>query len=285
MAVTATAGEILDTNTTATAYATSSNSIVAGDVIIAFIQSEGGTTPDQPSVVGTGGFSATYTEIAHDNDVLQFYAFRAVASSSASGTITFTFVDNRQDNIVYGFCTLQDVNQETNQGVAQNAIDGRKGGSGGFGLASGTLNLNVFADVANATLGIFTHGKSTTMTPGSGFSTVEHHGTAEAATTASAVIQFRTDNDQSVDCSWSNAAQRTFGIALEIDGTAVAPDDVTFVDGATGTSVTNTVQIAKADLAGLQDGDFVVVHLGAHVNDATGWALAGWTQVDLQNTS
>jgi hypothetical protein len=78
------------------------------------------------------------------------------------------------------------------------------------------------------------------------------------------------------------------GVTIAIEPSAApgpGPSDVQFVDGATGTSVTSTVQIAKADLVGLADGDFVVVHLGAHVNDATGWALSGWTQVDLQNTS
>jgi hypothetical protein len=82
----------------------------------------------------------------------------------------------------------------------------------------------------------------------------------------------------------ANAPWFAATIAIE-PSAAGGPDDVTFVDGATGTSVTNTVQIAKADLAGLSDGDFVVVHLGAHVNDATGWSLSGWTQADLKNTS
>jgi hypothetical protein len=222
MAVTAIAGEILDTNTTTDTFVTSSNSVVAGDVIIAFIQSEGGTTPDEPSVVGTNGFSATYTLVNSDSDVLQFYVFRAIASSSVSGTITFTFTDNRIDNIVYGFCFLRAVNTTTAQGVVQSAVDGRKAGLGGFSTGGGTLNLGAFADAGNATLGIFTTNiDAQTHTPGSGFSTVEHHGSAESSVTASAVIQFRVDNDQSVDCSWSNTTQRSFGIALEIDGTVV----------------------------------------------------------------
>jgi hypothetical protein len=286
MAVSVNAGEIKDESLPASkVFTTSSNSIVAGDVIVAFIQSEGGTTPDEPVVTGTGGFNVTYTKVASDDDVLQFYAFRAVAGSSTSGTMTFTFTDNRVDNVVYGFCTLAGVNQATSQGVVQSAVDGRKAGAGGFSTGGGTLNLGSFADSANATLGIFTHNQVTTMTPGAGFSTVEHHGTAETAAASSAVIQFRTDNDQTVDCTWSQTTQRSFGIALELDGTTVATDDVTFVDGATATSVTNTVSVAKADIAGLSDGDFVVVHLGAHANDATGWSLSGWTQVDLKNTS
>lgn len=76
-----------------------------------------------------------------------------------------------------------------------------------------------------------------------------------------------------------------FTIAVEPSVAGGGEDDVTFVDGATGTSVTDTVQIAKADLTGLADGDVVVVALGAHVSDATGWALSGWTQADLKNTS
>ncbi len=280
MAVTATAGEILETNTTSSTYVTGSNSITSGDLIVAFIYSEGGTLGAPTSVVGTNGFSATYTQIAgRDDGVIQMYAFRAVASSGVAGTITFTFSDDRVDGIVYGFVTQQNVNQTANQGVVQAVYEDA------LGNTSGTVTLATFADPQNATLGIFCHKvHANDFTPGTGFTQVDEN---QGTVTGSGFVEFRDDNQTGVDCSWAVSNARTIGIAVELDGTPTGPGpgDVTFVDGATGTSVTATVSIAKADLTGLADGDTVVVHLGAHVSDATGWALAGWTQADLKNTS
>jgi hypothetical protein len=94
-----------------------------------------------------------------------------------------------------------------------------------------------------------------------------------------------TSEDPGVFTLSANDLWDGFTIAVEPSVAGGGADDVEFVDGASGTSVTDTVQIAKADLTGLADGDVVVVALGAHVSDATGWALSGWTQADLKNTS
>jgi hypothetical protein len=85
-----------------------------------------------------------------------------------------------------------------------------------------------------------------------------------------------------------NANDLWDGLTIAVEPSAApgpGPNDVAYVDEASGVSTGASVGIAKADLTGLQDGDFVVVSLAAHADRAAGWSLSGWTQVDVQNTS
>lgn len=119
MAITFTAGASFDSETDSTSYQTTSGSVTSGDLIFAWIGSEAGTDPEQPGISGTNGFNTTWNLLGLSDDrnggdpVVQLYAFWGIASSSTSGVITFTFTDNRIDNIAWGYCFAQGADTTT----------------------------------------------------------------------------------------------------------------------------------------------------------------------------
>jgi hypothetical protein len=221
------AGEILDSNTQTTAYSTSSNSITSGDLIIAFIYTEpGGSGVDQPTVAGTNGFNATYTLISGGGDggsVVECYAFWAVASSSTAGVITFTFPDNRADNIVYGFFTAD--------GVDSTPIVSGQAGTGDMNAGSGT----------------FSHGTRIDNFD----SSVRHGSTIGAITAGNAFVIIGMTNTESslfsIDSGWTDGVELDEGggtyakaaIGYDIVGT---PDNT----GQLRTSTSNTRNMGVA---------------------------------------
>lgn len=196
MAITFIAGEEFDSETAAPVYTTSSVSIVADDLIICWVFSEGGTTPNQPSVGGTNGFDATYTLIAGDDDcgaVLQMFAFTAVAASSTPGTISFTFSDNRADNITFGYCFARGVDNSSPIVTNQAGLGDRCAGSGTF---SATDKWNEFD------------------------ATVRQGNTLSAITAGNAVVLIGcTANNTTtiaIDTSWTNGVELQVGPASPV---------------------------------------------------------------------
>lgn len=64
-----------------------------------------------------------------------------------------------------------------------------------------------------------------------------------------------------------------------------AVSTTSFVDGASGSTASGrTVSIAKADISGLADDDYVVVALSQDNDTGGNWTLSGWTFVSQKNT-
>ncbi len=218
MAITFTAGATKDTNTDASVYTTDSAAVTSGDLILCWIYSEGGTTPDTPSVSGTNGFNATYTLIAGDDDcgaVLQMFAFWAVASSSTSGTISFTFTDDRVDNIVFGYFFEQGGNTAAPIVASQAGLGDHCVGSGTFSNTTSFDNFDSSVRQGN-TLAAITAGNAVVLI---------------------AVSPLITADTLTIDSGWTNGVllqegpdtpnTGTAAVGYEVGGTPTNTPDIT----------------------------------------------------------
>jgi hypothetical protein len=246
MAWTFTPGAIKETNTVSTSYATDSAASRSGELIFCWIYSEGGTEPDEPSVSGTNGFSATYTKIAGDDDcgsVVQMYAFWALAPSSTAGTITFTFSDNRADNITYGYFFVDGGNTSSAIVANQAGLGDRCAGSGTFSAADKYDNFNTAVRQGN---------------------------TLSAITDGNAVIVITATNlptgSISVDSSWTNGVELMDGPASP----TTARSGVAYEAGDTN-AMTRQMAIAFEVAAALNGGgsEGPVISEGIGVDDVT----------------
>ena len=240
--------------------------IVAGDLLVVLFNAENGEAGSWP-----GG----WTEL-HADEWLVVRHRTATGGEGASITVTTSasIGSAHTSYRVSGWNSIEETanvvgtNSTTPNPPSHTASYGAKDTLwiAGFGEANGTRSVSTYPSS-------YTNGRN------------DRWNDALGTGIGSAVRQANTATEDPGTFTLSaNDVWHSITIAIE-PSAAGGPTDVTFVDGATATSVTNTVSIAKADLAGLSDGDVVVVHLGAHVSDATGWTLSGWTQADLKNTS
>lgn len=85
-----------------------------------------------------------------------------------------------------------------------------------------TVTLGAFGDAGNATLGAFGLADNIAITPGTGFTEIAEQLVSDGGNDLGLQVQWRNDNDTTVDASWSSIDAG--GVAIEIKAAATAAD-------------------------------------------------------------
>lgn len=140
--------------------------------------------------------------------------FWALGASPSAGAITADFSGQNQDEIVITVDTEPDV--DTVSPIVQAVPGTDTSGSS----TSMTINLAAFSSPSNRTYGSFASNGSGTTSAGSGFSKV-NEATSDNAPIVRATTQYRSDNDTTVNMTFSSATE-IGGIAIEIAAPTVS---------------------------------------------------------------
>lgn len=230
--------------TDAASYNTASISPGANKLILATVVSRTGITadPNQPTLSGNGLTWVAIASVVFDNTSSsrrRVTLFRAMGASPSTGAVTIDFGGQTQ--------TACDWNIEEVSGMDTSGTNGSGAivqSATNFDNATGTpvstltVTLSAFSNTNNATFGAFGYGGTGTSTAGSGFTKLGD--VMDGETSIRLTTEFRSDNDTSVDISYS-AAGEIGGIAIEIKaaGTAYSQtcnETVTIVDTVTKTA-------------------------------------------------
>jgi len=212
------AGVTLGTSSTdAATYATASVRMYAGRMYTIAVENSHGTSASAVSgVTATGGGAPTFTSRAttqYNGTLNRVSLWTCVPTVDYTGTLTIAFGGVTQTGACWNLTEWHFVDTATNDGIVQ-AVTGT--GTSVTPLAT----LAAFGSTNNATLGAFGWAAATTLTPGTGFFELAD---TSAATPAQALgVEYRPDNDTTVDGTITSAAWGSIGAEIKA---ASAPTD------------------------------------------------------------
>lgn len=200
MAITITKLTSGTTTTDGTSAATASITPSSGKVVvIIFAYRDSAVTP---TVSGCG---LTWTLI---NGITGIYGYWGIASSPSTGAITMTFTGDAFTSCAWSVWEIGGSN--IGFPIVQSVTDGKSG-------TNGSLLLNAFKSVDNATFAGFAHHSAEASTEGSGFTEIDD---VNVATNAVGLItEWKASNDTTPDASWATSANWV-GIGFEVDVSA-----------------------------------------------------------------
>lgn len=201
-------------DTPAKVFTTDSFSVVAGRLYVVSAHSgeRDTTNPDVPTLTDTSlGITWTQIDTILPDDAsssrARLTAWRGVAGSNASGTVTVTYT-RTQDRCTIVCDEFDVVDTTTTNGVVQ------KNSGRNTGATSLSVSLAAFGSADNATYGIFAPSYNpATRTPGTNFAEIST--AIDAANDYRISTQFYSGNDTSVDQSYSDV-EDTGAIVMEI---------------------------------------------------------------------
>ena len=208
--MTATALTSAYSSTDATSYTTASISPPGERLIVAFVTSRLGTTPNAPTLTGNGLTWVQINTTAAQNERQSL--FRATGPAPTSGTVTIDFAGQTQTSAAWHFLWI---NGADVSGAGSRAI-GQSNTTSGANVTTLTVTLSAFADPSNRPLAGFGKGQNTQdNTPESGWvePTTEVGGTPSGLT---ASVQWNQNSaDATATVSWASGADGG-GVAVEI---------------------------------------------------------------------
>lgn len=145
--------------------------------------------------------------------------WRTMGASPSTGTINFSVSASTQINAAWAVveCSGVDTGGTNGSGaVVQSAINLIEPGT------SLTVTLGAFGSANNATLGAFGISDNIAVTPGSGFTELVEELVSDGGNDLGFQVQWRNDNDTTVDASWSSIDAG--GVAIEIKAAATSAD-------------------------------------------------------------
>lgn len=145
--------------------------------------------------------------------------WRSMGASPSTGTIAFDVSASTQINAAWAVveCSGVDTGGTNGSGaVVQSAINLIEPGT------SLTVTLGAFGSAGNATLGAFGIADNIAITPGSGFTELVEELVSDGGNDLGFQVQWRNDNDTTVDASWTSIDAG--GVAIEIKASATADD-------------------------------------------------------------
>lgn len=191
-------------------------------VLLATVATRNSTVCSDNDVTGVTGNSLTWANIARQcfssagAPVQTVELWRTMGASPSTGTVNFDFSATTQLNAswVIAECTGTDTSGTNGSGaIVQSATNLVEPGT------SLTVTLGAFGSANNATFGVFGNSTNQAITPGTGFTELAEQQNSEGQTLQ---VQWRNDNDTSVDASWSSIDAG--GIAIEIKAAPVTDD-------------------------------------------------------------
>lgn len=177
--------------------------------------------PVEPTASSTGATWVSVNSIVFDSTSSsrrRVTVLRTMVASDQTGAITITHGSNVSDAIwiLDEFTGIDTGGTNGSGATVQSATNKNEAGA-----TSLTVTLAAFGSTNNATYGAFGwDGSTSTGSQGSGFTLVKNQN--DSGTDLSSLTEFRSDNDTSVDSSYSPAAGLIGGIAIEIKAAAVA---------------------------------------------------------------
>lgn len=222
MAITATlvASGQNNSNTNATSYATASLTFTAGRLWCAAISNrQSAATVATPTItnfaqIATVAFNTTGSPLERTT------LFRSTSASNGVQTIDFAGVT--QANCQWIFFEIAGCDTTGTNGA--NAIVQSTTNTDDANAGSGiTVTLAAFGSAANGTVGAFGYAATSaqSITAGSGFAELDEQ-TATGAEVGHVSVEWRADNDTTVDITTSNTSA-VAGIAAEIKATVITP--------------------------------------------------------------
>lgn len=145
--------------------------------------------------------------------------WRSMGAAPSTGTINFNVSSATQINAAWAVveCSGTDTSGTNGSGaIVQSAINLVEPGT------SLTVTLGAFGDAGNATLGAFGLADNIAITPGTGFTEIAEQLVSDGGNDLGLQVQWRNDNDTTVDASWSSIDAG--GVAIEIKAAATAAD-------------------------------------------------------------
>lgn len=200
---------------------TASVTLVAGRLYLLTVTQRRGdsTDPVEPTISSTGATWVKVNTVVFDSTSSsrrRVTVFRTMVSSNQTGTITITYGSNVSDAIwiLDEFTGVDTTGTNGSGATVQSATNKNEAGA-----TSLTVTLAAFGSTNNATYGAFGwDGITSVPTVGSGFTLKVNQN--DSGTDLSSLTEFRSDNDTSVDSSYSPAAGLIGGIAIEIKAAA-----------------------------------------------------------------
>ncbi len=207
----------------ATNYTTASVTPTANAlVLLATVATRNSTVCSDNDVTGVTGNGLTWANIDRQcfssagTPVQTVEIWRTMGASPSTGAINFDFSATTQLNASWAVieCTGVDTGGTNGSGaIVQSAKNLIEPGT------SLTVNLAAFGSANNATIGAFGNATNQAVTPGSSFTELAEQQNSEGQTLQ---VQWRNDNDTSVDASWSSIDAG--GVAVEIKAAATSAD-------------------------------------------------------------
>lgn len=191
-------------------------------VLLATVATRNSTVCSDNDIVTVTGNGLTWVNVNRQclssavSPVQTVELWRTMGAAPSTGAITFDFSATTQLNAAWAIieCTGTDTTGTNGSGaIVQNAINLIEPGT------SLTMTLGAFGGAGNATLGAFGLATNQAVTPGSGFTELAEQQNTEGTTLQ---VQWRNDNDTSVDASFSSIDAG--GIAIEIKAAATVTD-------------------------------------------------------------
>lgn len=195
-------------------------------VLVASVQTRNAVTAcTDNDVANVTGNSLTYVNIARQcfsdagTPTQTVELWRSMGVSPSTGAVTLVTSGVAQLNMAWAVieCTGADTSGTNGSGaIVQNAINLTEPGT------SLTVTLGAFGSAGNATLGVFGLADNLAITEGSGFTELAEQQVSDGGTDTTLQAQWRSDNDTSVDASWTSIDAG--GIAIEIKAAAASAD-------------------------------------------------------------
>lgn len=205
----------------ATNYTTASVTPTANAlVLLVTVSTRNSTVCSDNDITGVTGNSLTWANITRQcfssavSPVQTVELWRTMGTSPSAGTVNFDFSATTQLNAswVIAECTGTDTSGTNGSGaIVQSATNLVEPGT------SLTVTLGAFGSANNATFGAFGNSTNQAVTPGTGFTELAEQQNSEGQTLQ---VQWRNNNDTSVDASW--ASVDAGGIAIEIKASTTA---------------------------------------------------------------
>ena len=215
-----------------TVYTTASISPSANKLILCLVTTadDGFTAPILVnSITGAGLTWVEVAEVQYDTIAsprVTLAVYRALGPSPSPGALTITMDGPASEAswIIAEFGNVDTSGTNGSGAVVQNDTDRSDSDT------SITSNLAAFGNTANATVGCFSVTGANTWTEGTGFTEI-----SELSGDQSSQMQFRNDNDTTVDATISGSASPIGGIGLEIknETQAITPGVVTITYSST----------------------------------------------------
>lgn len=221
------AGSLLEDDTDLvdrTIYTTGTVTATANRLVLLNLSIQHGSTVGTVSSVTGGGL--TWVEVNTQgmntvaSPVKRVTVFRALGDSPSSGVLTVT-LSKEHTNCQWAITEYTNIDTGGENGA--NAIVQSVASGVDDQTTSWSITLAAFADSANATFGGFTTSGAGTITAGSGF--------ARLGTTT--FVEWKKENDTSVDFTFATSNAELGGIAIEIRN-ASAPLTLTSAAGTSG---------------------------------------------------
>lgn len=199
--------------TDATSYTTGSISPSANTFVYAFVENSRGSSPALPTLTSNAGLTLTWVQeetVTVGSRRLTLFRGRTGAAPG-SGTVTADFGASTQTggSIIIGQLTDLDSSGTNGSGAVLQSTPASGTGT------TGSVTLSSFGSASNGVLAGFQHDANEATAPGSGFTETAGQDVTHAAPVTGLAVEWRADNDTSVDASWTTSAL-WLGIAVEL---------------------------------------------------------------------